>query len=111
MARSASLQISREIRTGFNYEYVVGGFKFVNSNGETVYYFLDDASLKRAVGDTSLGEKITADNVVVNNFMVLLLDNNPMRITLTMSVSSNNIYLNGVSTNVQSTISQRDYTP
>jgi prepilin-type N-terminal cleavage/methylation domain-containing protein len=125
-------QMSREIRTGYNFctkdnpvnslsngEFLdcaklpYNELMFVNASNKVVFYRLENGAIFREVLDGT-NEKITGDNVRVRNFNIKLMGNKkadgfPPRITISISVSpeSDISYLNDIYTNVQSTISSR----
>jgi prepilin-type N-terminal cleavage/methylation domain-containing protein len=129
-------QISREMRTGYNFctkdQPVISvsseafpdcasldknELMFVNASNDVVFYKWDGKAVLKGTSDVFLNktyEKITGDNVKVRNFNIKLMGNEkgddyPPRITISISVSpdSDISYLNDIYTNVQSTISSR----
>lgn len=109
-------QMVREMRVGSNFSKISADeVQFVNSQGQTVAYRRAGDSLERGqadeVGSVIYG-KITADSVRIERFNVVLFggqpDNQyPARVTIAIAVGSKNPYLEGIATNVQTTISSR----
>jgi len=109
-------QMVREMRVG-------GGFSqsssdevsFTNGSGEGVSYRQRDGILERGQmdeGGTMIYRQISADNILITRFNVVLfggaLDAQyPARITVALGVGSRNPYLEGITTNVQTTVSSR----
>lgn len=107
-------QIAREMRTGRDFSEISGNeLQFVNANGLTVLYRLNDEGVEKGIKDADTStvsyEKITADNVKVVdlNFTVFNEPGYPPRVTVGLSVSGKNSYIKDVITNIQTTISSR----
>ncbi|MBU4387845.1 hypothetical protein KJ644_05295 [Candidatus Dependentiae bacterium] len=113
-------QMAREIRTGYNFNKISDTeLQFVNQFNLVVGYRLRDNAIERASKDETAGlieetdcKKITADNVKIANFKIILLGNEagdgyPPRITIGLSVGSTGKYLENILTNIQTTISAR----
>ncbi|OGY57121.1 MAG: hypothetical protein A3D47_00420 [Candidatus Colwellbacteria bacterium RIFCSPHIGHO2_02_FULL_43_15] len=115
-ATQAVEQMSREIRTGFNF---VGStntiLKFVNYRSEQVNYKLIGNSISRCAGSCQADTDflpITAPEVKVEklNFTtsgIDLTDNFPPRITITLSIPGPR----GIKVNLQTTVSSRVIEP
>lgn len=129
-------QMSREMRTGYNFctkdqpfiSVSEGNFlecarlpdnelMFVNASNDVVFYQWNGTAIRRGTLDSSFNktyENITGDNVLVRGFKVKLMGNKkgdeyPPRITISISVSpqSDISYLKDIFTSVQSTVSSR----
>lgn len=107
-------QMTREMRTGYNFSISAGNdaIQFVNANNEIVSYRLHEGEIQRGVNspisDVPSYEEITADNVSVAKLHFELLSGQTRpRITIAMSVTSQNNYLTGLKTNIQTTVSSR----
>ncbi|MEK7162956.1 MAG: four helix bundle protein [Patescibacteria group bacterium] len=114
-------QMAREIRTGYNFtgKDADADLKFVNQKNIVVWYRLNNSAIERASKNEIAGvltandyKKITADNVKVANFNIILFGNNvgdgySPRITIGLSVGSTDKYLENILTNIQTTISAR----
>ena len=111
-------QMAREMRTGYHFSRISATeIQFVNAYNIVVSYRLNinNGAIERGTTDQSLithYEKITADNVKVNNFHFELSgetygDGLQPRITIAMSVTGTNDFLGGISTNIQTTVSSR----
>jgi prepilin-type N-terminal cleavage/methylation domain-containing protein len=109
-------QMTREIRFGYNFVKISETeFQFVNSNNVAVSYRLYDGAIERGTENQSpekTYKKITADNVLVNSFGIIMdgeapSDGKQPRITITLSISAKGKQFEGFSTNIQTTISPR----
>ncbi len=109
-------QMAREIRTGSNFiKLSETELRFDNAYTVPVVYRLEGGAVERGTTDINFittYKKITADNVKVNNFVIKLFGQNPgdgypPRITISISATGINSFLEGVSTNIQTTISAR----
>jgi len=108
-------QISREIRTGYNFSVdTTGGLAFKNSKGDTVCYYLDaDYSIKRAVNDVppcASGIAITSGNVGVKYLTFKeesIGQSAPPRITILLGVSSKEQEVRGSIVQIQTTVAAR----
>lgn len=114
-------QMAREIKTGYNFtgKDADADLKFVNQKNMVVWYRLNNNIIERASKNETSGlltindyKKITADNVKIVSFNIIILGNNagdgyPPRITISLSVSSTGKYLENILTNIQTTVSAR----
>jgi len=109
-------QMAREIRTSYNFNKISETeLQFVNSHNLVVFYRLNEGTIERGTEDALLQrtyKKITADNVKIAHFKIILFGNElgdgyPPRITISLSVSSTSKYLENILTNIQTTISAR----
>jgi len=110
-------QIAREIRTGYGFttDLSVTELHFVNANNFPVVYRLVSGAIERdiTINNITTYQKITADNVKVNNFKIQLFGQNagdgyPPRITIAISVTGTDSSIEGVFTDIQTTISARN---
>lgn len=115
---SASLaieQMARAIRTGFNFECAgVGGtceqLTFTNSAGGRISYLLEDDALKIQMDDGDPQSLTPADaEIRYLNFILLDDPQYPPRITVTMGVTARSQGLEGSVTNLQTTVSSRNF--
>lgn len=116
---SASLaieQMSREIRTGYDFNCVAPGgicneLIFVNADGERVAYLAEDGVLGRRTGSAVAFQPLTPENAEVRKLSFFILDdtNYPPRITIVMSVTARVQELGDSLTNLQTTISSRNF--
>ena len=112
-------QMAREMRTGYNFSVVGDELQFVNAYSKKTGYRLNSGAIERASidGETSAlidsdYKKITADNVKIAHFKIILFGNElgdgyPPRITISLSVSSTSKYLENILTNIQTPVSSR----
>ncbi|MEE8131745.1 MAG: type II secretion system protein [Candidatus Paceibacterota bacterium] len=131
-------QIAREIRTGYRFctkdypipttiadnpdipvNYCSGlgddELVFVNANNQVVWYKFENEAIWKGTEDIFLGrdyKKITADNVKINYFNIILSGNDSKdglqpRITISLSISPTGRDIKDVKTNIQTTISAR----
>ena len=109
-------QMSREMRFGKNFiEVSENEFQFTNSKNKIVHYRLNEEVIERGIEDEFSQvdyKKITADNVKINDFKIVLDGQDPNdgkqpRITIGLSVSAKGKQFEGFSTNIQTTISSR----
>ncbi len=111
-------QMAREIRTGYNFSKVSDSeLQFTNAYGIPVFYRLYQGTIERGTEEQPLQKiykKITADTVMIKNFHIELLGNNPgdgypPRITISLSATSANpgIQKMNIFTSIQTTISAR----
>ena len=109
-------QMAREIRTGYHFSKISDTeFQFVNANNQVVWYRLNEGAIEKGTEDILLNrtyKKITADNIRVINFKIELFGNNsgdgyPPRITISLSITGTDGYLENITTNIQTTISAR----
>ena len=119
-------QIAREIRTGYDFCGVVGvncedksksysGIRFTNAGGKPVEYTLEDDGVSRGVdaGAGMIFQKITAESVSISALRFTLMSPGgkkaPHRITINFTVASRNPALKNIVTNVQTTVSGRNF--
>jgi prepilin-type N-terminal cleavage/methylation domain-containing protein len=103
-------QMAREIRTGNNFSKPFATqLRFINVKDQVIVYRLNNGAIERGVGNSF--KKITADNVKINNFKINVLENSnyPPRITIGLSVTGTNEYFQNFITNIQTTISARNF--
>lgn len=110
-------QMAREMRTGTSFNNIgASEVQFVNAYGDIIHYHLNGSVIERGIED-SLGNvvynPITASTVNVSNLTFIMLDpaknpGYPPRITIDFTIATTNPYLNGVSTNIQTTVSARN---
>lgn len=110
-------QMVREMRTGSDFTNISNSeIRFVNGGGDVVLYRLDGGVLLRGIENVLMErvyKKITADSIQVTRLRFSLVgeqagDGSPPRITIIMSVSVKSKYLEGVSMNLQTTVSARN---
>jgi len=103
-------QMSREVRTGFQFSISLGGNKlrFINQYGEPVSYELNDSvgSLERN------GVSLTSENVLVNYLSFGLLgeevgDGQSTRVIIRIGVSSTDERVKDIVTSLQTSVSSR----
>lgn len=107
-------QITREVRVGKLFSQIPNGFQFERyPTGDTpmVYrYELDNGKIKRTVsnedGSNQAVDYITADNVVVSYFNVIIDSSGQPKVTLTIGVTAQDKALE-ITNYIQSTISSR----
>lgn len=100
-------QIAREIRTGYSFNRISESeLQFINANGETVTYRLNNEAIEKKIGEAGAYRKITAENVKITNFKVIV-SQAPARITISLSISPMGQYLENISVPIQTTISSR----
>ena len=118
-------QIAREMRTGYKFQLVSSNeIQFLDAREQTIHYRLNAGAIQRGV-DSGSGisyESLTSGTVKITNFSIVfcpdpqnpnqpqcsLTGDFPPRITIGMSVSTTNKSLEGISTNIQTTISPRN---
>lgn len=117
-ANLALEQMAREIRTGYNFSKISDTeLQFVNQRNEVVWYRLNEEAVERGtekegVVSQRIYKKITADNVKIADFSIVVLDKTisgyyQPRITISLSVGPTGRYLENILTNFQTTISAR----
>ena len=107
-------QMAREIRTGTTFSIPEGNgeakLKFQNANDVTIYYRLNRGVIEREAGGTVF--PITGNNVKMSALQFYLFDNGPQwppRITITLSVTPAAPSLQAIVTNLQTTVSGRNF--
>jgi len=106
-------QMMREIRVGENFSVPIDTRlefdKPTAAGSERVAYQLENDAIKRATGDLSNFEPITATNVKIKH-LKFVLQNSPgaPRITVSLGVGTDARDLENVITNIQTTISARN---
>lgn len=110
-------QMAREMRTGTSFVGIgPGEIQFVNAYGQIIHYRLNAGVIEKGT-DNGFGSvvynSITAGTVKVSNLSFTLLDATtnpgyPPRVTIAFTISTTNAYLQGVSTNIQTTVSARN---
>lgn len=115
---SASLaieQMARAIRTGRDFECVgIAGtceeLTFTNSDGNQVSYLTEDNALLVQM-DEEKAQSLTPADVEIRHLTFWLLENPvyPPRVTITMGVTAKSYGLEGNVTNLQTTVSSRNF--
>jgi hypothetical protein len=126
-------QMAREIRTGSNFcpvgangaslcvcngvdpgtgASVCSNLAFINADGETVAYELQDGVLIKSVDGGVTYSPVTGADATIPYFSVLLFGNTPgdhwnPRVTLSIGVTANNSTLTNQTVNLQTTVSAR----
>ncbi|MEK7555321.1 MAG: type II secretion system protein [Patescibacteria group bacterium] len=127
-------QMAREIRTGYRFctasapilnldpiyighcdSLAADEMAFINAHNEEVSYRFESEAIwkKKSILGVSEDKKITADNIKVNNFKIILVGNDSgdslqPKITVSLSISPKDERdVKGVSTDIQTTISPR----
>lgn len=118
---SASLaieQMARAIRTGYSFECDDGGgtgacdsLTFTSATGDRVIYLREDDALKIRVNDAEPQSLIPADAEIRYLNFIFMDDslNYPSRITVNMGVTAKSYGLEGSVTNLQTTVSSRNF--
>ncbi len=110
--------MAREIRVGTNFQTDVNGnsleFMEVGLGNSIKYVFSNGYLLKgvKSQADSDFNyQRITSEGVEVKNFMVNLDNspNYPPKVTLIISISPKNDALKNVTSNIQTTISSRQF--
>lgn len=108
-------EISREIRTGKNFEKNGEELKFTNARGEDVSYRLNsnEKVLEKKTG-TGEFKKLTADDVLVSRFSSIIFKGDSgaqflPRITVLISVGASGLPFETPIINLQSSISARNF--
>lgn len=106
-------QMAREIRTGRDfYSSASDELKFTNYQQLAVTYRWNEANETLERGEANIFKPITANDVKIKNLKFALAgenedDSNPTRVTIAVSVGTNQRDLQGVVTNLQTTVSAR----
>lgn len=108
-----SEQISREVRTGYDFIGHGTSLEFTNSRGERVFYCFDESgeAVTRGVGSCSSASALTPSSLRVTNFSFDVLGDPafPPRITYHLSITPHQTGLTGASFTIQSTVSARNF--
>lgn len=119
-------QIAREMRIGYDFCGMQGvnckdnsgtyaDLQFTNATGKSVEYKLDGDGISRGLDDGAgmVFQKITAESVSISALRFMLMSPGskkvPPRITINFTVASRNPALKNVVTNVQTTVSGRNF--
>ncbi len=119
-------QVAREMRIGYDFCGMQGvnckdnsgtytNLKFTNAVGKPVEYKLEDDAIKRGFDDGTgmVFQKITAETVSISALRFTLMSPGskkvPPRITINFTVASRNPALKNIMTNVQTTVSGRNF--
>jgi prepilin-type N-terminal cleavage/methylation domain-containing protein len=116
---SASLaieQMARAIRTGLDFNCLSGPLgvceqlTFTSVAGDTITYMEEDGSLKIQTNDGK-AQPLTPSDAEISNLQFILMSdvNHPPRVTITMGVTAKSYGLEGSITNLQTTVSSRNF--